>query len=97
MNKPVRSANGDTTWLDDQGRPHRLDGPAIISAAGTRYWFRHGVLHRRRGPAVEYVNGEKEYWLKGLPQSVLARSAPDPNYWIADLLCFLFEALLTFA
>jgi hypothetical protein len=32
---------------------------------GTRLWYRHGLLHREDGPAVERPNGQKEYWLGG--------------------------------
>ena len=40
---------------------HRLDGPAIEFANGTKSWCQNGKLHRLDGPAVEYVNGTK-YW-----------------------------------
>ena len=35
----------------------------VISEYGTKYWYRHGKLHREDGPAVEYVNGEKQWYL----------------------------------
>jgi hypothetical protein len=33
---------------------------------GTKYWFFKGKLHRENGPAVEYFNGNVEYWLHGI-------------------------------
>ena len=34
---------------------------------GTTYWSLNGVIHRTDGPAIEYPNGVKEYWLNGRP------------------------------
>ena len=41
-----------------------LDGTRIkeISPSGT-FWRRKGKLHREDGPAVEYANGTKEWWI----------------------------------
>ena len=33
------------------------------NADGNKYWFLNGKLHRVDGPAVEYVNGTKVWWL----------------------------------
>jgi hypothetical protein len=44
---------------------HRVDGPAIERANGTKYWYIHDQLHRTDGPAVEYANGTKEWYIKG--------------------------------
>ena len=30
---------------------------------GTKYYYQHGELHRDDGPAIEYANGYKEWWL----------------------------------
>lgn len=34
---------------------------------GSRFWFRGGyhIKHREDGPAVEYSNGNKEWWYMG--------------------------------
>ena len=32
---------------------------------GNKYWFYNKKLHRADGPAVEYLNGKREYWLDG--------------------------------
>jgi len=31
----------------------------------SRLWHKNGLLHREDGPAVEWVNGGKEYWYNG--------------------------------
>lgn len=36
---------------------HRLDGPAVEYADGTKSWYQNGELHRLDGPAIEYVDG----------------------------------------
>lgn len=38
---------------------HRLDGPALIGADGSKYWYMHGKKHRIGGPAVESVREDK--------------------------------------
>jgi hypothetical protein len=43
---------------------HREDGPAI-EEDGTKYWYKHGKLHRADGPATEWVDGFKEWWYNG--------------------------------
>jgi hypothetical protein len=30
-----------------------------------KYWYLNGKLHREDGPAIEYLNGTKEWWLNG--------------------------------
>ena len=30
---------------------------------GDKHWYLNGKLHREDGPAVEYANGDKEWWL----------------------------------
>ena len=37
-----------------------------IDAFDTKRWYNEaGKLHRIQGPAVEYANGDKEWWLEG--------------------------------
>lgn len=40
--------------------PH---GPSIIQKNGRKEWYRKGVLHREDGPAIEYSDGNGEYWI----------------------------------
>ena len=44
------------------GKCHREDGPAVESAAGSKFWYIKDKLHREDGPAVEYISGTKEWW-----------------------------------
>jgi len=41
---------------------HRIDGPAIEWANGSKAWYLNGEPHRIDGPAVERVDGTKEWW-----------------------------------
>ena len=47
-------------WYQNDKR-HRLDGPAIERADGTKYWYQNDKLHRIDGPAIEQADGTK-YW-----------------------------------
>lgn len=50
---------------DDNGNPHRLDGPAFIGEDGTEAWFVNGLRHRLDGPARKSPNGKQEWWVNG--------------------------------
>jgi hypothetical protein len=52
-------------YRNDQSQLHRLDGPAIEYANGSKQWWQNGKLHRLDGPAAEYANGDKEWWQNG--------------------------------
>jgi hypothetical protein len=53
-------------FQDAQGRPHRLDGPAVGWADGSVSYWVHGVRHRTGGlPAVVYADGGTEFWVGG--------------------------------
>ncbi len=43
------------------GELHRVNGPAIEWANGSKEWWLNGKLHRTDGPAIEWTNGTK-YW-----------------------------------
>ena len=47
-------------WYNDRGQFHRVDGPAIEYANGTKSWYLNGKLHREDGPAIEWADGDKE-------------------------------------
>ena len=32
---------------------------------GTKHWRLNGKRHREDGPAIEWANGEKQYWIHG--------------------------------
>jgi hypothetical protein len=44
---------------------HRLDGPAVEYAGGTKTWYVNGSLHRLDGPAFEYADGRKSWYVNG--------------------------------
>ena len=44
---------------------HRVDGPAIEHADGSKAWWVNGELHRVDGPAIEYVSGGKVWFVDG--------------------------------
>jgi len=50
------------------GFRHRLDGPAIEWAGGSKEWYVNGFRHRLDGPAIEWANGGKEWWVNGVRQ-----------------------------
>lgn len=62
----------DKIWYSGT-KIHRVDGPAIECADGTKSWYINGERHRENGPAVEYPDGRKEWWIKGLPQDGFKR------------------------
>ena len=37
----------------------------VLCPDGERQWFVNNIFHRTDGPAVEWNNGDKEYWLHG--------------------------------
>jgi len=57
-------ANGDKHWYQN-GKHHRIDGPAIEYVNGDKYWYQNGKHYRIDGPAVEYANGEKHWYQNG--------------------------------
>ena len=63
MSNPVIDLDGNKFWYNEQGKLHRVDGPAIKWWNGDKAWWSHGKLHREDGPAVEWCNGDKEWYL----------------------------------
>jgi len=55
---------GTISWFQN-GKCHRLDGPAIEWADGSKSWYQNGKLHRLDGPAFECVNGSKSWYIDG--------------------------------
>ena len=53
--------DGNKIWRNKQGQLHRTDGPAVIYADGTQWWYRNGQCHRTDGPAMIYADGS-QYW-----------------------------------
>ncbi len=49
----------DKVWYED-GKYHRVDGPAIITDGKTEIWMKEGKLHREGAPAIKM--GDLEWW-----------------------------------
>jgi uncharacterized membrane protein len=60
--------NGTERWYNKDNQRHRHNGPAIVYADGTQFWYKNGRFHRDDGPAIIYADGYKEYWIDGIYQ-----------------------------
>ena len=54
-------SDGTKQWFQN-GRRHRLDGPAVEYPNGIKYWCQNGQRHREDGPAVELPDGTKVWY-----------------------------------
>ena len=62
----VEHTDGTKVWLK-YGKRHRDgDNPAVIYEEGTKVWCKNDIAHREDGPALEYTNGDKYYYLEGI-------------------------------
>lgn len=52
-------------YLDDEGKLHRTDGPALEWENGTKHWAVKGLHHRLDGPAIIWESGNEEYLING--------------------------------
>src|ERR1039458_8450628 len=59
---PYTDADGNKEWFDDEGLPHRVDGPARELATGEKQWWVHGNIHRVGAPAVTMKDGSLAWW-----------------------------------
>ena len=68
MDKYIVEVTSEYTRYFDFHNPenlHRLDGPAVEYASGSKAWYANGERHREDGPAIEYADGYKEWWMNG--------------------------------
>jgi hypothetical protein len=66
----VELADGTKYWfLNGNFHRDREDGPTVELADGTKIWHRNGKFHRDNGPAIEYPNGEKCWFLNDISYS----------------------------
>ena len=56
---------GTHCYYNNAGELHRDNGPAVIWADGTKFWYQNGLRHRTDGPAIEWANGTKEWFQNG--------------------------------
>jgi len=68
---------------DSGGWLHSVDdAPAVVTQHGARFWYNHGLQHRKGGPAVEMTNGDREWWVNGRRISaLLASDEPSTSLW----------------
>ena len=52
-------------WYNDKGQLHRLGGPAVEWADGSKEWYVDGERHRLDGPAIEWADGSKTWYVEG--------------------------------
>jgi hypothetical protein len=58
-------ACGHVWWINEEGKIHRLGGPAFEHTDGTREWWVDCNRHRLDGPAVEWSSGGSQWWVNG--------------------------------
>ena len=56
------SGEGNVRYTLD-GKLHRLTGPAVEWADGSKVWLVNDKAHRLDGPAIEWADGRKEWWV----------------------------------
>ena len=52
-------------FKNDNGKTHRVDGPAYIGTNGSKQWCLNGDFHREDGPALIWPNGDKLWCING--------------------------------
>jgi hypothetical protein len=48
---------GGIEYINEDGKLHRLDGPAVEWKNGNKSWYYNGKLHRTDGPAIDWYDG----------------------------------------
>lgn len=56
--------NGKTHHIFENNTGELING-IIETVEKTKMWIKDGLLHRENGPAVEYPNGSKIWYLNG--------------------------------
>ena len=56
---------GNKRWKLKNNQHHRIDGPAVEYADGSKAWYQFDKLHREDGPAMELKDGSKAWYIKG--------------------------------
>ena len=82
----VRKWGSGIKYWSQNGKYHRLDGPAVERSNGDKEWYQNGKLHRLDGPACEWVNGSKFWYqndkLHRLDGPAVERSNGDKEWYI---------------
>lgn len=63
--------DGTRIWrLDKDNMMHRVGGPAVEYANGTKVWMVNGRIHRTDGPAIITYDGLSEWYEHGRQLSI---------------------------
>jgi len=77
-------------YRNDRSQLHRLDGPAIERANGSKSWYQNDKLHRLDGPAIEDADGSKAWYQNGklhrLDGPAIEDANGDKSWWQNDKL-----------
>ena len=87
-NNPYINEIGTKYWKNHKGQLHRIDGPAIEDADGTKTWYVDGKLHRINGPAAEGYYGYKSWFFNGKRHRLDGPSVENSpwvkNFWFVN-------------
>lgn len=64
--RKVVDSDGNVRFYNNEGKLHRVNGPAIEWVNGAKRWLINGKLHRLDGPAVEYADGRKLWYINDM-------------------------------
>ena len=73
--------SGTKHYLNDEAKPHRLDGPAIEISNGAKFWSINGIDHRNIDPCFEWSTGEKRWRLKHKSHRIGGSISSLFDYW----------------
>ena len=75
-------------WFNDKDQLHRLDGPSLECADGSKSWYVEGKFHRLDGPAVECADGTKVWFVEDkrhrLDGPAVEYANGDKEWWVED-------------
>jgi len=72
---------GTKRYFNDEGKRHRLDGPAFEGSDGSKFWYINGNYHRNIDPSDEFSDGRK-YWLfKNKGHRIGGSFSSDVEWW----------------
>ena len=73
---------GDKVWMNEEGKIHREDGPALENLDGSKVWYINGKCHREDGPAFEREDDEyKAWWVNGERHRIDGPAREDNYGW----------------
>jgi hypothetical protein len=80
---------GGIEYINEDGKLHRLDGPAVEWKYGNKSWYINGMLHREDGPARESITGNKCWYINGLLHRedgpAIELSDGEKNWYLNDI------------